>query len=432
MIARSKRMARVVFGEYRRALAGFSPNARLFLVSLVLSNMAIGMLVTVFGIYVKTAGMSEAVVGDVEGAVALSAAVVCLAAAPLVGVLGYRRILIAAAGFYAIARLGQAAFPVTGALLAFGLVSGMGEGVMQSAATAFLSENSTPKERAHLYSIDLFVRVGSSFGGGIVGGLLPMLLVIWTDDVTALRSAVGLAGLLLAASAAPLMRLKERRHPAGRAFELYRETVRDFSSWGHVWRLVVPQSLISLGAGMVIPFLSLYLKEQLGASLVQVGAIQGVSALAMGTAALAAPFVGRRLGLVRGTVLTEALSLPFLAVIPFVRWLPLAALAFWARSALMNMSWPLWSQYTMEGVPSRERPLVSGAVGFAWSVSWFAGSVIGGRLMLTSYALPYAFTSLLYIAGVMATWLLLGDREVRPGGEPVMPETVAEEHRGAA
>jgi predicted MFS family arabinose efflux permease len=163
-----------------------------------------------------------------------------------------------------------------------------------------------------------------------------------------------------------------------------------------------------------MPFLSLYLKHQLGAGIGEIGVIQGVSQVAMGLAALSAPLLGRRFGLIKGTVITELLSLPFLATLPLITWLPGAAVVLWVRTALMNMSWPLINQYSMEGVPSREKPLVAGGLVFAWSGGWLLGSVAGGRLMELSYTTPYYITAGLYGLGALATWVLLGRRDVRP------------------
>jgi hypothetical protein len=171
--------------------------------------------------------------------------------------------------------------------------------------------------------------------------------------------------------------------------------------------------IIAVGAGLIMPFVSLFLKHQLGATIGEVGLIQGVSQIVMGVAALGAPWLGRRFGLIKGTVITELLSLPLLASIPSIGWLPGAAGVLWVRAALMNMSWPLLNQYSMEGVPGPEKPLVAGGLGFAWAAGWLAGSVAGGRLMAVSYTWPYYATVGFYAVGAMLTWFLLGRRDVR-------------------
>jgi MFS family permease len=414
MIERSRRALRATASEYLQAMAKFTRNARLFLVALGIQSFGIGILVTIFAIYVKGAGLSEAVVGDVEGSLAVAAAAVCLIAPPLIAVFGYRRLLIIAAMLYGVARFGQAGLPEAGMLLAFGALYGAGDGIMQLAPVAFLAENSTPVERTHLFTADLFVRVMGAMVGGLIGGLLPSLLSGVLVEVDTYRATVAVAAVLFLVSAIPLLMMREALGHPRHAFRHYLDTVCGFRSWGHTGRLLVPQILLATGAGLVIPFLSLYLKRQLGASLGEVGLIQGLSQLAMGFAALGAPLLGRRFGLVRATALAEVASLPFLAAIPFITSLPVAAVFFWLRAAFMNMSWPAWNQYTMEHVPGRERAIVAGALSFAWSVSWLAGSALGGRLMAYSYTVPYMITTVLYAAGALATWLLLRNHEEPP------------------
>lgn len=414
MIARSRRALLAHAREYRTAAAAFSGNARSYLWLAVLQNVAMGILVTVFAIYVKTWGMSETVVGGAEGALAIAAGVIALMSAPLISVFGYRRLLLVASVAYAVARFGQALLPTTVAVLAFGLLTGVGDGVMRAASTAFLSENSEEAERTHLFTVDLVVRLVAAFAGSLLGGWAATILGWWMSPADALRGTVVLAAATFGAAALPALAVTEDLHPAKHALALYRKTVASFSSWGHLLRLAVPQAVIAVGAGLIMPFVSLFLKHQLGATIGEVGAIQGVSSIVMGVAALGAPWLGRRFGLIKGTVITELLSLPLLASIPSIGWLPGAAAVLWVRGALMNMSWPLLNQYSMEGVPGPEKPLVSGGLGFAWASGWLIGSVVGGQLMQLSYTLPYYVTVGFYAAGAALTYFLLGRRDVRP------------------
>lgn len=419
LIARARKGFIRMLADYRDAIAGFTPNARRLVLAHALQNAGLGMLITVFAIYIKAAGLSETVVGGFEGSIAISSAVICLLAPPLIALVGYRSLFLLAAAAFALSRLGAAAYPITGVLLALGLVGGLGEGVMQAATAAFYSDNSSPRERTHLFSIDLVGRVALGFVGSLAGGYLPLLFRLFASNVDAYRLTVAIAALLLASSAIPLWGVTERVLKPRHAVARYVRTMRGFASWGHTGRLLVPQLLIAFGAGLVMPFVSLYLKHQLGATIDQVGIVQGVSMLVMGVAALGGPIVARKLGLIKGLVAMQGLSLPFLIAIPLTTSFPVAAVLFWIRTALMNMSWPLFSQFSMEGVPSREKPVVAAAFAFAWSIGWLGGSVVGGRIMEYSYTLPYFFTAGCYALGVLASWTLLRGREL-PAAEPAI------------
>lgn len=393
--------------RYRTTVRGFTTNARRYLATVSLQNMGYGVIGTVFAIELKSRGFSESVVGDVEGALALAAAVVCLLLPPLVGSFGYRKLMIAAGVALGLARFGQAYAPSATAVVALGLLYGLGDGAMQTLSTAFLSENTGRSGRTQLFTADFVIRTAAIVVGSLVGGIMPALLRPLTGEADAYRLTIVVAAALMAASSIFASGITDHHHRSGRMFAGWLESLKGFTSWGRVGRLLVPEMLISFGAGLVMPFVALFLKHQLGASVTEVGVIQAVSAVAMATAALATPRLARRFGLAGTVVITELASLPFLISIPFATALPVAALLFWVRGMLMNMSWPIYNQLSMEGLPPQDKPLVAGWVRFGWSVAWLGGSALGGRLMAGSYTTPYFYTAALYAAGSIATYLLL-------------------------
>lgn len=371
-----------------------------------MQNAGFGILGTVFAIYLKSAGLSEAVVGDVEGALAIGSAITCLALPPLVTRVGYRPLIIVAALALGLSRLGQVIVPGAMAIVALGLLYGVGEGSMQTISTAFLAGNAPARARTHLFTVDYTLRVGSMFVGALMGGFLPDLLGRGgLGELPAYRATIAIGALLMAGSLVPALHIEHSR-PTVHAVS-YLASIRAFTSWGRLGRLLVPETLISFGAGLSMPFVALFLNHRLGASVNQVGMIQAASSIGMAAAAFGAPFLARRLGLVGAVVTTELLSLPFLVLVPLATGLPVAAALLLVRGILMNMSWPVYNQLAIEGVASADRPLVVGWVRFGWSIAWFGGSVIGGRLMMLSYTLPWYLTAAFYATGALSTFFLL-------------------------
>jgi MFS family permease len=415
-----KLLVRLLPERHRAVVRGFTTNAQRYLATVALQNAGYGVIGTVFAIELKNRGFSESVVGDVEGALALAAAIVCLVLPPLVTSLGYRRLMIGAGLALALARLGQAYAPSAVLVVALGLLYGLGDGAMQTLSTAFLSENAGRSGRTQLFTADFVLRTAAMVAGSLIGGVVPVLLRPGLGEDQAYRLTIVLAAILMAASTVFASGIDDHHRRSGRLLSGWFESLKGFRSWGRVGRLLVPEMLISFGAGLVIPFVALFLKHRLGATVTEVGAIQAVSSVAMAAAALATPKLARRFGLAGTVVITELASLPFLVSIPFATSLPLAALLFWVRGMLMNMSWPVYNQLSMEGLPTEDKPLVAGWVRFGWSIAWLAGSALGGRMMAASYTVPYFFTAALYASGAVATFLLL--RKVR-----VVPATAEEE-----
>lgn len=401
---------------YLRTLRGATPNARRYLVSVVMQNLAAGVLATVFALYLKGVGMSTSVVGDVEGALALAAAVVCLLLPPLVGVVGYRWMLVIAGLAFGASRLGQTLALTPTVIVSLGLAYGIGDGIMRSVGVAFLSENGPAGQgRTMLFTVDFVLRILAGFLGAVVGGLMPTLLAAAMPETSALRWTIAVAGVLLLGSVLPVLGVTEAPRVRQNAWAVYMSSIRGFRSWDRLARLVVPEALISFGAGLIIPFVPLFLKVHLGASVAQIGLIQGASGLIMAIATLSTPLLARRFGLVGTIVITELASLPFLLAIPLAGSIPAVALAMWARGALMNMSWPVYNQLAVEGIPRSDKPLVVGWMSVAWSLAWLGGSVIGGRLAATSYTAGYFITAVLYGLGAIVSWLLL--RQIRLSDE---------------
>jgi len=233
------------------------------------------------------------------------------------------------------------------------------------------------------------------------------MLTVTIPEVEALRWTIAVAGLLLLGSSIPVLGVTEVPRARKNAWRLYVDTIQGFRSWSRLARLAVPEALISFGAGLIIPFVPLFLKAHLGASVAQIGLITGAAGLIMAIATLSTPLLASRFGLVGTVVITELASLPFLVVIPLAGSLPAVALAMWARGALMNMSWPVYNQLGVEGVPSSDKPLVVGWMSVAWSLAWLGGSAVGGRLAATSYTAGYFVTVAVYALGAILSWVLL-------------------------
>jgi len=242
---------------------------------------------------------------------------------------------------------------------------------------------------------------------------VPTLLAPSMSEPDTLRWAIALAGALYLVSIIPILGVTSAPRVKQRAWGLYGRAVRNFRSWDRLGRLVVPEAFVSFGAGLIMPFLPLFLKVHMGASVAQIGFIQGATAVVMAVATLSTPYLARRFGLVGTIVITQVASLPFLFVIPLGTALPVVAGAMWIRAALMNMSWPIYNQLAVEGIPGRDKPLVLGWMSVAWSLAWLAGSVLGGRLAEHSYTVGYFITAGLYGSAAVMSWFLL--RNLRLG-----------------
>ena len=82
-------------------------------------------------------------------------------------------------------------------------------------------------------------------------------------------------------------------------------------------KLVFTELAISLGAGLLMPFVNVFYKLRFALPDHVLGGLFAASSLAMGLAVMLVPLWVRRMGKVKTIVLTQVLSLPFLLLMGF-------------------------------------------------------------------------------------------------------------------
>ncbi len=410
--------------QFRRA-AGLSRNAKLFLLMISISALGNGIFLLFLNLFVLARGNDEAFLGLLMSSMSLSALFLGLPMGVLVDRLGRKRAMLAGAVLSLTATLLLTLSPVDWPLLVAAVFSGAGNALYMAAGPAFMAENATEDERPTLFSLQSGLSLLMSFLGSAVGGSLPalfgVLLRAHPESVTAYRATLLTAGGVMAFSLIPLLIIKEQRAlPAGERRRPF--SLRDFPLRRDVIALLVPELVIALGAGLLIPYLNIFFKQRFRISDSVLGLTFAVSQLLMGGATLLAPILAERWGKIRTIVFTQLASLPFLLALGFVPILPVAIGAFWLRATLMNMAGPLFTAFAMERVRENERGTVGAMIGIAFSVGQGIGPGISGFVQ-RSFGFPPLFlaTGATYLFASLLLLVLFGRAErlaARPGSLP--------------
>jgi MFS family permease len=299
--------------------------------------------------------------------------------------LGYVRSLWVARGL-AVAGLVLAAWaPSTGVVLAGLLGYGLGQVVMFGAAAPLLARLLPEEDRVSAYAWQAALTVGAGFLGNVVGGTFSSLLG-------------GTGGVLLAAAAVlglsvlPLLGLNAHGQREDRPFKLHRP---------RVWlRLMLPPLVVGFGAGLVIPFLNLYLRRKFSLSYGEVGTLFAFSSLATMGAMLVQPRLAARLGKVGAIVAVQVASLPFILALAYAPYLPLVTVALFIRGALMNAAGPVHTALSMELLAEEERAAYKlaeqGVNGLGWAAASSLSGALQARLGLGAFDYLFAATLGLY------------------------------------
>ncbi|RMF41945.1 MAG: MFS transporter [Anaerolineae bacterium] len=408
---------------YRARLRAFRPNARLYLMYVILSGAALGVFRLLFNFYVLSLGFDEALLGRLITVNNLTALIVALPVGYLADVLGRKRSLLVAALGMALSIAGMVLWPQAAVFYAMNALSGVAQSLGGVTMAPFLMENSGEEERTYLFSFASGLQMASAFVGNWLGGYLPSWIG-GTLGVAAVSSrAYGGALLLVAAVAAlgclPLLFLRtpslSRRDRSVFAPLTYaREHPRMLG------KLILPMWITSIGAGLIMPFMNVFFRQVHHQPDQVIGTLFAWGSLAMGVGLLLAPALADRMGKMQLVVLSQALSIPFLVTLGFAPWFWLSAGAYYIRLALMNMSGPVYQAFVMEHVEADARATVASLVSMSWSFGWAFSPVVSGWLQVRyGFGPPFAGTIVLYSVAVFLYWKFFWPRVPADDALPV-------------
>lgn len=402
--------------HYLRQIQGFSRNARLYLLAAFIRGVQFGIFRLIFNLYIVSLGYRQDFLGLLR---ALDPLVMLLASLPA-GVLsdriGCKRALLLSSTGRMLALLGFAFAPGATGLLVSSVALGGAKTLLHVSRLPFMVENSNEHNRTALFSADFSLLMLAGFLGNLLGGWLPGWLGTWVvaaESAATYRLTVVVMAVLVALSTAPYLFLRPRR-------EAYVADQRHspwtaFREWPLLVRLLLPSLLISLGGGLLVPFLNLYMKQTFNLPDATLGVLFAVADLCTGIALLVAPLLGERWGKVRATAITQVATAPFLLALGFVPALPVAVATLWGQAGLMHAGNPLYSAFTMERVKPRQRGTVSSLCNMAWTFGRAAGQSLSGLVQVQwGFGPLFVASPALYLASAGLIFTFFARKEKSP------------------
>ncbi len=447
----------LLFSAYIRTFGRFQRNAQLYLISNTLSGVSAGILLVLYNLYLVSLGYKTDFIGLVLFAATIGAGLAIFPAGICIDRIGGKIVLIVTTLLFGVVGAAQILFRQPFPLLASGFIAGIITAFYLVVNAPYLTANSTPEERSHLFSLNIVVQLGTMVLGEVLGGALPQELrsVSWlmaplppqiqwllavTSNVRSYQLALLSAGLIAVPSLIPLFLLGDDR-PLFHVLRVRGEGGRaKAGSYMHWWRgrakagpyiraliatpffaLLLAWILVGLGAGLFIPYFNVYFVQHLGASPALFGLIDGGANGINALLTLAAPLVAMRLGKINTVVFTRLISIPLLLIIGFTSVLPLAALIYLFRQGTMDMSMGVFQVYSMEAVPEQRRGVANSSYQAAMQVSWAATTPLGGLLIVhVGYAPVFVGGAVLYLLAIALLWIRFrgGSTNAQTGGVP--------------
>jgi hypothetical protein len=192
--------------------------------------------------------------------------------------------------------------------------------------------------------------------------------------------------------------------------------------WGKIFRGLLPMFIISVGAGLTIPFMNLYFNSVFHVDSDSFALMGSIAAVLVFIGGMLTPILRRQMGYGLSIAVTQFTAIFFLVCLAstqlyseygFALWF--AAGAFVIRQPLMNMASPITSELVMKYVGPRNRELISAIESGLWNASWFVSAKIFQYLRQAQmeYYKIFLITALLYSLGTTSYLLLVRDYKRR-------------------
>ncbi|MDA4128361.1 MAG: MFS transporter [Thaumarchaeota archaeon] len=174
-------------------------------------------------------------------------------------------------------------------------------------------------------------------------------------------------------------------------------------------------SLIGLGAGLIIPLVGTWLYYKFGVPDTYNGPFLAISGMTIAFSAVGSSRLSARFGLFKSILMTSGSSTLFMFSLAFIPNVFLAGGVYIVRTALMNMSAPLMDSFLMGIITPDRRGLASALSAIIWRIPNSLSSILGGFLIYTGhYDLPWLGASLLYVVAIAL--LYANFKDVKPKG----------------
>lgn len=384
----------------------------LFLLASILVQGTLAAINVILNLYILQLGFSEDFAGMLMSVKLLTSGLLCIPA----GIFCVRRGLRQCLLFATMALGGGVLLTIVTSpfsLVAGAMLMGAAQAGKAVSVAPFLVEHSNPRIRQNLFSLNFALMMLSNMAGNALSGYLPQL---WPRLLTGYSGTLQVFGILALLALVPLGWIAASRgsnkltiwNQLGGGLRLVRDNLT-------LARLLFCHALIGFGAGLIVPLFNVFLSGKLGASSGEIGLIMSLAQVATAVGALLVPLLVLRRGKVATISGLRLLSIPFLVLIAIFTNLHAVALVFFMRSALMNMTHPVESNFAMELVPGDSRAVWSSMLKMMDTLTRGVSVLLGGWMMTVfSYNVPYYFTCGLYAFTCILFWFWFRKIETGP------------------
>ena len=284
---------------------------------------------------------------------------------------------------------------------------------MQIPISPFILRNSAKQH--HTSAIALSYSTWS-FAGIVSGVLIAVLSYINKDifneqNILIIFTVLGFFGVIFLLKN-PMKEFVEERTITQTHFQRHK------TDWGLVTKALIPTLIIATGAGLTIPFISLFFENVHHVDAGEFSIYSAIASLLVAYGALMVPKIKKHIGYKIAIPTTQSLaviSLVALATTEFYSQysiaLVIAVICYLLRQPLMNMAGPMTTEVVLNYVGKNNREITSALTSAIWSGSWVLSGLMVNILFTFGFQFVNVFliTSALYAFGVITYYGLIVD-----------------------
>lgn len=403
-------------GDWKNQLKGYNQNVRMFLWVSVLGNIGMGIFMIIYNYYIRELGYDDQVNGKVIAMQATASAIALLPAGLLSDKFGRKKIIFIGALITAVTLTSRSLLVPESTLLLTAFLTGVFMSFIQVSSIPLLAENSTEKERVHLFSFNFALIMVANVIGNVLGGSLSdaFQYLFGVSALTSIRITLLIGSAFFFASLFPLFKINENRKlktekTASVSFKKLFTTHK--AGVKIILLFAVAQLIIGFGSGLVIPYLNLYFTDRFEISKSLVGIIVSLGQAMTAVAFMIGPLVVKKFGEVRAVVILQLTSLPFLLLTAYTENLWLAVLGFLFRQALMNAGNPIQMSLMMKSVDDSMKGLANSVGQMVFQLGWAVMGPVSMTIVMMygsyyGYAIVFSITGCLYLIGSIYFYLV--------------------------
>ena len=283
----------------------------------------------------------------------------------------------------------------------------------------FIIRNTTSQNSSQALSLNAATwSLATIISGVIIGGLNSIQLINFfnIDIIFNERTILWLITLISISSIPLSLKINEQNNVESIDSNKNALSINKSYDWDLIFKAISPLILISIGAGLTIPFVNLFFNSVFNFSSSDFSLLGRMTAFLVFFSSLMVPTLKQKYGYWMTIVFVQGLSISCLITMAMTELfsfsyyaLYFAISAFILRQPLMHMAHPSSNELMMNYVGKRNQELISALSSSLWSASWFISAKIFEwlRILQFRYYEIFLITAFLYIIGVILYGVLI-------------------------